>query len=68
MKRVKQIPGVTSVWRVTGHYDLFFEIMVDSLEKLKDVLFGEDLEGIPAILRTETFVVLWSDTKFLKLS
>lgn len=44
MKQIAEIPCVTSVWNATGRYDLFFEIMVDSLADLNDVLFGKDLK------------------------
>lgn len=68
MKQIAEIPCVTSVWNATGRYDLFFEIMVDSLADLNDVLFRKDLKRIGGIAFTETFVVLSSTTKYFKLS
>ena len=68
MKEIEKIPYVTSVWNATGRYDLFFELMVDSLDDLNDVLFRHDLKNIGDIAITETFVTLWSRTKFFKLS
>jgi len=33
MREIEKIPGITSVWNTTGPYDLFFEVMVDSLQE-----------------------------------
>ena len=68
MEKIAEIPCVTSIWNATGRYDLFFEIMVDSLEDLNDVLYRKVLNQIKGILNTETFVTLWSKTKSYKLS
>jgi Lrp/AsnC family transcriptional regulator for asnA, asnC and gidA len=68
MKEIARIPCVTSVWNATGRYDLFFEVMVDCLEDLNDVLFRKELKAIGGISTTETFVTLSSDTKYFKLS
>ncbi len=68
MAEIGKIPGVTSVWKATGRFDLFFEIMVDSLSSLNDILFGKYLEGIGGIAHIETFVLLASTTKNFKLS
>ena len=67
MREIERIPGVTSVWNTTGPYDLFFEVMVDSLEELNKMLFGIDRNYVKGVLRTETFVILSSGTKFFKL-
>jgi Lrp/AsnC family transcriptional regulator for asnA, asnC and gidA len=67
IKEIEKIPWVTSVWNATGRFDLFFEVMVDSLESLNDVLFKEDLKEIGGISYTETFVVLSSNSKFFKI-
>ena len=45
IKEIEKIPGITSVWNAAGRFDLFFEIMVDSLNSLNDILFGKDLKG-----------------------
>jgi Lrp/AsnC family transcriptional regulator for asnA, asnC and gidA len=68
MEEIKRIPHVTSVWNVTGRYDLFFEVMVDSLGELNDVLLKIDRDYVGGISQTETFITLSSDTKFYKLS
>jgi Lrp/AsnC family transcriptional regulator, regulator for asnA, asnC and gidA len=68
IKEIEKIPCVTSVWNATGRFDLFFEIMVDSLQALNDVLFKKDLRKIGGIVYTETFIVLSSNTKYFRLS
>ena len=67
MREIEKIPGVTSAWNTTGPYDLFFEVMVDSLEELNRMLLGIDQNYVKGISRTETFVILSSSTKFFKL-
>jgi Lrp/AsnC family transcriptional regulator for asnA, asnC and gidA len=67
MREIEKIPRVTSVWNTTGPYDLFFEVMVDSLEELNRVLLGIEPNYVKGISRTETFVILSSGTKFFKL-
>jgi Lrp/AsnC family transcriptional regulator, regulator for asnA, asnC and gidA len=68
IREIEKIPCVTSVWNATGRFDLFFEVMVDSLPALNDVLFKKDLRKIGGISYTETFIVLSSSTKYFKLS
>jgi len=68
MAEIEKIPCVTSVWNATGRYDLFCEVMVDSLEDLNIILFRKVLKDIRGIASTETFVTLCSTTKFFKLS
>ncbi len=68
IKEIERIPWVTSVWNATGRFDLFFEVMVDSLNALNDVLFRKDLKKIGGISYTETFVILSSNSKYFKLS
>jgi Lrp/AsnC family transcriptional regulator, regulator for asnA, asnC and gidA len=68
IKEIEKIPAVTAVWNATGRFDLFFEIMVDSLNSLNDVLFRNNLKEIGGVRYTETFVTLSSNTKFFKLS
>ncbi len=67
MEEIKRIPHVTSVWNATGRYDLFFEVMVDSLKELNEVLLKIDRDYVGGISQTETFITLSSDTKFFKL-
>ena len=67
MKEIEKIPGVIAVWNATGRYDLFFELMVDSISDLNDVLFRKYLNKVTNIASTETFVILSSETKYFKL-
>ena len=67
IKAIEKIPGITSVWNAAGRFDLFFEIMVDSLNSLNDILFRKDLKEIGGISYTETFIILYSNTKYFKL-
>ena len=67
MKEIEKLPGVVSVWNASGQYDLFFELMVDSINDLNDVLFKKYLKNLHGIASTETFVILSSDTKYFKL-
>ncbi len=68
IKDIEKISGVTSAWNATGRFDLFFEIMVDSMNSLTDILFRNDLNRIGGISYTETFITLYSNTKYFKLS
>jgi len=68
IKEIERIPCVTSVWNATGRYDLFLEVMVDSLADLNEILFRKNLKDVGGISYTETFVLLSSRTKFFKLS
>jgi len=69
MKRIEALPGVTSVWNTTGRFDLFFEVMMDSLKELNSFLFQNDqgIEKVGGILSSETFVLLDSSTKYFKI-
>jgi Lrp/AsnC family transcriptional regulator for asnA, asnC and gidA len=64
---ILKIPGVTSVYVATGEYDLFVELMTDSIEKLNEFLFDRGLDRIENVTATETFLLLASTTKFFKL-
>lgn len=67
MTKIEKIPNVTSVWNATGRYDLFFEVIADSLNELNNILFLRDLSSIGGIDRSETFILLSSRTKYFKL-
>jgi Lrp/AsnC family transcriptional regulator for asnA, asnC and gidA len=67
MKRIENSPEVTAVWNASGRYDLFFEIMVGSIEELHAFLFDRCLEQIKGIKATESFIILSSNTKYFKL-
>ena len=68
IKEIEKISGVTCVWNAAGRFDLFFEIMVDSINSLNDILFRKNLKNIGGISNTETFIILYSNTKYFKLS
>lgn len=65
--RIEGIPGVTAVWSTTGKYDLFIEVMFESMEEFNDFLFRKGLSGIEGIISTESFLVLESGTKYFKI-
>jgi len=67
MQDIEKIPEITSVCVVTGRYDLFFEIMVDSLGALDEVLHKKDLRQVNGISAMETFVVMASNTKYFRM-
>jgi Lrp/AsnC family transcriptional regulator, regulator for asnA, asnC and gidA len=65
---ISQIPGVSAVYVATGKYDLFIEVMEDSIADLNDFLFNKSqLSKIKNVVATETFILLSSNTKFFKL-
>ena len=66
--QIENLPGVNAVWRTTGKYDLFVEVMVDSIEMLNEFLFSAGLDRIEGLTFTETYLVLNSRTKFFKVS
>jgi Lrp/AsnC family transcriptional regulator for asnA, asnC and gidA len=68
MREIEKIPEITSVWSATGRFDLFFEIMADSLDALYGILYRKEFKKIKGIAYTETHVTLSSRTKFFKLS
>jgi Lrp/AsnC family transcriptional regulator for asnA, asnC and gidA len=68
LEKIEKIPCVTNIWNATGRYDLFFELMVDSLQELNDILYREVLGKIRDVSYTETFITLSSKTKFYKLT
>jgi Lrp/AsnC family transcriptional regulator for asnA, asnC and gidA len=68
MREIEKIPDITSGWSATGRFDLFFEIMVDSLDSLYKILYRKEFKKIKGIVYTETHITLSSRTKFYKLS
>jgi Lrp/AsnC family transcriptional regulator for asnA, asnC and gidA len=68
IEEIGKIPGVSAVYVATGKYDLFIEVMEDSISDLNDFLFHKSrLSKMKNILTTETFILLSSSTKFFKL-
>ena len=69
VEEIRKIPGVSAVYVTTGKYDLFIEVMEDSIADLNDFLFYKSrLSKMKNIVTTETFILLSSDTKFFKLA
>lgn len=69
IEEIRKIPGVSAVYVATGEYDLFIEVMEDSIADLNDFLFHKTrLSKMKNVVTTETFILLSSNTKFFKLS
>lgn len=69
IEEIGKIPGVSAVYVATGKYDLFIEVMEDSIADLNDFLFHKTrLSKMKNIVATETFILLSSETKFFKLA
>ncbi len=56
-KRLKSIPEVVEVHYTTGAYSLLAKIIVPNIEALYKLL-SENLQALPEIQATETFVIL----------
>ena len=67
LREIEKLPNVNAVWVTTGKYDLFAEVMADSINDLNDFVFGEGLSRIEDITLTETHIMLHSDTKYFKV-
>jgi len=67
IRKIQEIPGVTSVWVTTGKYDLYAEVMVDSINDLNNFIFKKGLGLMDSISFTETNIMLHSQTKYLKI-
>lgn len=68
VEEISKIQSVSAVYVATGEYDLFIEVMVDSIADLNDFLFHRSqLSKMKNIVATETFILLSSNTKFFKL-
>jgi Lrp/AsnC family transcriptional regulator, regulator for asnA, asnC and gidA len=68
IEEIAKIPGVSAVYVATGKYDLFIEVMEESIADLNDFLFHKSrLSKMKNIITTETFILLSSATKFFKL-
>ena len=69
VEEIRKIPEVSAVYVATGKYDLFIEVMEDSIADLNDFLFHKSrLSKIKNVVTSETFILLSSDTKFFKLA
>jgi len=69
VEELRKIPEVSAVYVATGKYDLFIEVMEDSIADLNDFLFHKSrLSKVKNIVTSETFILLSSETKFFKLA
>ncbi|MCG8618316.1 MAG: Lrp/AsnC ligand binding domain-containing protein [Desulfobacterales bacterium] len=69
LAEIRALPNVNAVWVTTGKYDIFVEVLADSIHDLNEFLFSkEGLSKIKDIEFTETHIMLQSDTKFFKIS
>ncbi len=66
MERIAQLKGVVSVCNVTGKYDLWVEVFLESRQMLRSFLV-EGLAEVEGINRTETFLVLDAINKWIEL-
>lgn len=67
VSQIEELPQVNAVWVTTGKYDLFLEVLVDSVNDLNDFIFGGGLTRIDNISFTETHLMLYSDSKYFKI-
>lgn len=67
IREIEKLPQVNSVWVTTGKYDLFLEVLVDSVHDLNDFIFGGGLSRIENVSFTETHIMLHSNTKYFKI-
>ena len=67
VKKIQVLPNVNAVWVTTGKYDLFMEVLVDSINDLNDFLFNSEFKQLEEITFTETHIMLHSETKHFKL-
>ncbi|NDY71202.1 Lrp/AsnC family transcriptional regulator [Desulfobacter hydrogenophilus] len=67
-KKIMALPNVNAVWVTSGKYDIFVEVLVDSIKDLNVFIFEEELRNIEGIEAIETHIMLHSDSKYFKIS
>jgi Lrp/AsnC family transcriptional regulator for asnA, asnC and gidA len=67
MEKVSRLTPVKSVSNVTGRYDIFVEVYLNSRQELNNFLL-EDLSRIDGIQSTETYIYLDALKKWVELS
>ena len=65
---IMALPNVNAVWVTTGKYDIFVEVLADSIKELNVFIFEDGLSNIEGIEATETHIMLHSDSKFFKIA
>lgn len=68
VKEIMALSNVNAVWVTTGKYDIFVEVMADSIKDLNVFIFEEGLSNIDDIDATETYIMLHSESKFFKIA
>ena len=68
VKEIMALPNVNAVWVSTGKYDIFVEVLTDSIKELNVFIFEEGLSNIEGVEATETHIMLHSDSKFFKIA
>jgi len=63
-QQISRLQNVLSVSLVSGRFDLFIELLLDSHQGLVDFLISE-LSQVDGIVRTESFVTLKAYSKFV---
>ena len=56
-KSLSKIKGVTKVYEITGEFDIFIEVEIESMEVFRNTLKNKILK-IPGIRMTQSSVVL----------
>ena len=64
---IENLPGVNAVWVSSGKYDLFAEVMTDSIADLNTFIFKNKFGKKEKIKSTESFIMLYSNSKYFKM-
>ena len=67
IKQIEALPNVNAVWATTGKYDIFIEVLVDSINELNNFIFESGLDQVKNVASTETHIMLFSNTKYFKI-
>ncbi len=68
VKEIRALANVNAVWVTTGKYDIFVEVLADSINDLNDFIFDRGINQVNGIESTETHIMLQSETKFFKIT
>lgn len=68
VKEITALSNVNAVWVTTGKYDIFVEVLADSINELNIFIFEKGLSNIEGIESTETHIMLHSDSKFFRIA
>lgn len=62
IEELRKIPEITESYYTTGNYSIFVKIYSKTNNHLKEVM-TEQIQSLPGIIRTETFIVLEENFK-----